>query len=115
MTRPLTSIVIALATTWIGCSRSGDEPDANRNGATAVSSSRIVFLTREGCVNTPVMRRRLDAALKSLDPAGSYDMIDQGTLPYADARRGYPTPTILMDGADLFELPKPTPPFPSPG
>ncbi len=33
--------------------------------------------------------------------------IDQEALPHGDIRRGYPTPTILVNGRDLFGLPEP--------
>ncbi|MCI0677340.1 MAG: hypothetical protein L0Y42_16390, partial [Phycisphaerales bacterium] len=34
----------------------------------------------------------------------------QEQLPENDIRRGYPTPTILVNGRDLFGLPEPTGP-----
>jgi hypothetical protein len=43
-----------------------------------------------------------------------YQFIDLDTLPASDARRGYPTPTLLYRGRDLFGMPVPAPPFPEP-
>lgn len=74
----------------------------------------IVFLTREGCVNTTTMRTRLDRALDRLGLATDYVLIDADTLAESDVRRGYGTPTVLVDNRDLFGLPEPVPPLPSP-
>jgi hypothetical protein len=80
----------------------------------APAAKPIVFLTREGCVNTDLMRTRLDEALKTLTPSHSYSLIDLDALPADDIRRGYPTPTILLGGADLYGMAAPTPPIPEP-
>ena len=74
----------------------------------------LVFLTREGCANTGRMRANLDGALKAMGLPTDYQVIDLATLPGGDARRGYPTPTVLYADRDLFGLPKPTPPLPEP-
>ena len=74
----------------------------------------LVFLTRDGCVNTTTMRARLDAALSSLGLPTDYQFIDAGALPTMDARAGYGTPTVLYRGRDLFGLVEPpVPPPPS--
>lgn len=75
----------------------------------------LVFLTREGCANTPVLLANLKAVAESFDLPVDYEVLDQGTLSPTDGRVGYPTPTILYDNRDLFGLPKPEPPFPAPG
>jgi hypothetical protein len=77
-------------------------------------SGPIVFLTREGCVNTATMRTRLDEALARLGAPKTYAVIDADTLADSDVRRGYGTPTVLYDNRDLFGMPEPTPPVPSP-
>jgi hypothetical protein len=74
----------------------------------------LVFLTREGCVNTTTMRTRLDEALARLGAPKTYAVIDAETLADSDVRRGYGTPTVLYDNRDLFGMPEPTPPIPSP-
>ena len=74
----------------------------------------IELLTRSGCVQTDVMRVRTEAAIKALAFSTSYSVVDLDTLPADDVRRGYPTPTVLIDGVDLFGMPKPAPPFPDP-
>jgi len=79
-----------------------------------VPSGPLVFLTREGCVNTTTMRTRLDEALARLGGPMTYAVIDADTLADSDVRRGYGTPTVLYDNRDLFGMPEPTPPIPSP-
>jgi len=70
-------------------------------------SSDVVLLTRDGCVQTDRMRANLDAALRALERSPNYAVIDVDTLPAKDARRGYGTPTILLNGRDLFGMPEP--------
>ncbi len=62
----------------------------------------LVFLTRDGCVNTTTMRARLDEALASLGLPTDYQFIDADALPSTDARAGYGTPTVLYARRDLF-------------
>jgi hypothetical protein len=86
----------------------------NTPEAAPPAAKQLVFLTREGCVNTDIMRARLDDALKTFTPSPSYSVADLDALPADHVRRGYPTPTILIGGADLFGMAAPTPPFPDP-
>jgi hypothetical protein len=44
----------------------------------------------------------------------SYQVLELETLPSSDLRRGYPTPTLLYQGRDVFDLPEPAPPLPDP-
>jgi hypothetical protein len=74
----------------------------------------LALLSREGCMMTDALRTNLDAAIRALGVPLRYEVIDLSTLPRTDARVGYPTPTLLLDGRDLFGLPEPTPPFPEP-
>jgi hypothetical protein len=74
----------------------------------------LVFLTRDGCVNTFDMLNHFEGAVRALGFALDYAVIDLGLLPANDARRGYPTPTVLVRGHDIYGMPEPTPPFPEP-
>ncbi len=74
----------------------------------------VVMLTRDGCSDCPVMRGRLDEALKALGLPADYQVVDSATLHPTDPRSGYPTPTVLYEGRDLFGMPEPQPPFPEP-
>jgi hypothetical protein len=71
-------------------------------------------VTRDGCVNTPTLRTRLNEALSRLGPPNDYVLLDADTLEESDVRRGYGTPTLLYDNRDLFGMPEPTPPVPPP-
>ena len=64
----------------------------------------LVFLTREGCVNTAMMRANLDDALRATGQPLQYEVIDLDLLPANDGRRFYPTPTVLYGSEDLFGL-----------
>ncbi|MDO8678611.1 MAG: hypothetical protein Q7R30_08615 [Acidobacteriota bacterium] len=74
----------------------------------------LVFLTRDGCVNTTTMKANLDDALRVLGQPFAYQVVDLETLPDGDVRRGYPTPTVLVSSRDLFGMAEPTPPFATP-
>ncbi|HEY7790758.1 MAG TPA: hypothetical protein VIC33_09620 [Vicinamibacterales bacterium] len=74
----------------------------------------LVFLTRDGCVNTAKMRKNLDEALHALRLPCDYTVVNIGTLKKSDARTGYPTPTVLYHDKDIFGLHKPTPPIAEP-
>jgi hypothetical protein len=52
--------------------------------------------------------------LKSLGLLTDYAYVDIGTLPRRDVRTGYPTPTLLYKGKDIFGMPAPKPPFDEP-
>lgn len=77
--------------------------------ATGGQSADLVFLTRDGCVQTDRMRANLDAALRQLKRTTDYTVIDADTLGAKDVRRGYGTPTVLSKGRDLFGMPEPEP------
>ena len=68
----------------------------------------LVFLTRDGCVNTARMRSSLNQALKSLALATNYELIDVDKLEPSDRRRGYGTPTVLYRSRDLFGKTQPS-------
>jgi hypothetical protein len=80
-------------------------------GARSSLKTDLTFLTRDGCVNTPDLVNNLNDALAALKLPRDYAYIDIGTLPKNDSRRGYPTPTILWNGRDIFGMPVPKPPL----
>jgi hypothetical protein len=82
--------------------------------ACAPAPKPIEFLTRSGCVQTKIMQLHLDQAIKAIGTPVHYTVTDLDTLPRADVRTGYGTPTILRGGDDLFGVPVPTPPYPEP-
>lgn len=70
----------------------------------------IELLGFPGCPNTPAMRANLKAALAAVGKGWTFKDTDQERLPEGDLRRGYPTPTVLVNGRDLFGMPAPTAP-----
>lgn len=70
----------------------------------------IEVLGFEGCPNTPQTRTTVEKALRSTGLAASVVYVDQMKLPDADLRRGWPSPTVLVNGHDLFGMPEPDSP-----
>ena len=101
MTRIVRSAVCCLLAVLAACSVP--------TPGTGTAQKGLVFLTREGCVNTGRMRASLDEALRALGREVDYDLVDQAALGPRDPRSGYPTPTLLMDNKDAFGMPEPSP------
>jgi hypothetical protein len=97
---------VLFACSLVGC---GSPPQSQQEKATMKD---LVFLTREGCVNTVTMRANLDEALKTLGLPNDYQFIDADTLATSDPRGGYGTPTVLRRGEDLFGMEEPPIPHP---
>ena len=68
---------------------------------------RLTLLVFQGCPNSPKMQHNLDEALKKLKFPARYEIVDLFRLPKGDPRTGYAAPTILINGKDLFGLPRP--------
>lgn len=123
-TAPITSLLVplalrsgaaALALMQIGCAT--DHP-ATIAGAptvnqTATQNMKIELLGFPGCPNTPAMRANLVAALAATGNKWTFTEINQQELPASDIRAGYPTPTILVNGSDLYGMPTPEKPDPA--
>ena len=69
----------------------------------------IQFLGRSDCIHSPKMEKNLVSALKATGLEQKYKYIDLASLPSEDYRRGYGTPTVLINGEDLYGMPKPKP------
>lgn len=78
------------------------------------SMRELVVLTRDECAEEQILRERLEEALKAMEWPAEYQVINLATLPRTDGRRGYPIPTVLFGGRDLFGMSEPRPPFPQP-
>ena len=96
----LPSLVVGVVTALVACGPPVPKP--------------IEFLTRSGCVQTKLMRVRTEAAIKAAGLPNPYTVVDLDTLPASDTRKGYPTPTVLVGGVDLFGMEEPSPPYPDP-
>ena len=73
------------------------------------SSEGIEFLGRSGCSHSPAMEKNLVAAFKKVEIEKKYKYIDLASLPKDDYRRAYGTPTVLINGEDLFGMARPRP------
>jgi hypothetical protein len=65
---------------------------------------KIEVLGFDGCPNSPALLENTRAAAASVAPSVAVAYVDQKLIPESDVRRGYPAPTILVDGRDLFGL-----------
>ena len=77
----------------------------------APTTKDLTFLTRGGCVNTSHMMNNLNDALTALKLPKDYQFIDLDKVSKDDPRTGYPTPTILWKGRDIFGMSAPKPPY----
>src|SRR5437870_982380 len=96
-------ITLASLLPW-GCSPRASGPSLTAQSTTMKND--LVFVTRDGCVNTPDMLINLDDALRALKLPLDYQVVNLGTLPATDVRSGYPTPTVLYRNRDLFGMPE---------
>ena len=69
----------------------------------------IQFLGRSDCPHSPAMEKNLSSALENSGMKIKYKYIDLASLPTNDYRRGYGTPTVLINGEDLFGMARPMP------
>lgn len=74
----------------------------------------IEFLGTGSCANSPIMEKNLQDALAQKGLKMGYSFLDIKKLSESDYRRGYGTPTVLVNGEDLFGAPKPKPILASP-
>jgi hypothetical protein len=107
--KELLAVLVGAVTVATACSTASQPIPAE-----TPSMKNLVFLTREGCVNTVTMRANLDDALKVLALPNDYQFVNADTLKESDPRGGYGTPTVLFEGRDLFGMEEPTVPHPSP-
>ena len=69
----------------------------------------IEFLGTDSCPNSPIMEKNLQEAMAVKGLAATYEFIDIKKLPESDYRRGYGTPTVLVNGKEIFGAPRPLP------
>lgn len=69
----------------------------------------IEFLGTDSCPNSPIMEKNLQEAMAEKGLAATYNFIDIKKLPESDYRRGYGTPTVLVNGMEIFGAPRPLP------
>jgi hypothetical protein len=89
-----------------GCA-TASHPSPGSN-ALRIRQPEIELLGFPGCPNTPELRDNLKAALASMGKGWTFTDTDQEQSRSSDPRRGWPAPTILVNGRDLFGMPAPT-------
>ncbi|MBL9002501.1 MAG: hypothetical protein JNK25_15325 [Phycisphaerae bacterium] len=88
------------------CSATAARPD--RSAALKRIQPEIELLGFPDCPNTPALREGLAAALAAIGDDWTFTDTDQEQLPLDDPRRGYPAPTILVNGRDIENHPPPS-------
>ncbi|HRP63712.1 MAG TPA: hypothetical protein PK400_10490 [Phycisphaerales bacterium] len=96
--------LVCLAALAAGCAARSLVP------ADGARDMKIEVLGFDDCPNTGDFHERVLAAAKQLDLHDSVAYVDQEQLPANDLRRGYPAPSALVNGRDLFDLPEPETP-----
>src|SRR5262245_21776547 len=74
----------------------------------------LMFLTRADCPLRIDMAMNTEKALTALGWPDDYQVIMLETLKDTDVRTGYPSPTLLWKGKDIFGMPAPKPPYNAP-
>lgn len=99
----ITAPILALAVALLSACQSPNPAE------TGTAMTQVEVLGFAGCPNTPEFLQRVQSAAGRVGGARVV-YVDQESLPENDIRRGYPTPTALVNGRDLFGLPVPTAP-----
>lgn len=88
-----------------------DSLEPIKAAANADKPMKIELLGFPSCPDTPALRDNLRAALEGakegVAEGRTFVEINQASLPESDLRRGWPTPTILVNGRDLFGMEAP--------
>lgn len=98
--------VLMTALLW-GCA---SQPDHDSAPHTEDPTMQITLLGFPSCPMTPDLRSNARAALTLIPGRWELVEVDQETLEPGDIRRGWPAPTLLVNGRDLFGMPAPVGP-----
>ena len=104
-------LIVLVAVLLAGCLRAcctAPQPTAEQTH-NAVAPLTIELLAFPSCHNLAAMRMSLHDALETIGARWAVHEVNQEALPETDPRRGWPSPTILVNGQDLFGM------APSPG
>lgn len=71
---------------------------------------RVEILGFSSCPNTPRLKHLAEDAAASIAEPVAVEYVDQERLDPGDIRRGYPAPTILLNGKSYFGDPPPESP-----
>ena len=104
---PILTTILCLALAGCAASQSNNTQEHTSMVSNATHPT-IELLYFDGCPNTPPFRESLEAAIE--ESGDSFIPVDLTQLDDSDIRRGYGSPTILVDGQDLFDMPVPKSP-----
>jgi hypothetical protein len=82
---------------------------ASSTKASFVFESLALVATAK-CRYAPELMVNLNEALQLLNWPNDYQLIETDSLSEMDPIRGYPSPTLLWKGIDIFGMPEPSPP-----
>ena len=99
----LVGIITAVLLLVISCNKIEEKTVVTNKAIT------IEFLGTDSCPNSPIMEKNLQEAMAEKGLAATYNFIDIKKLPESDYRRGYGTPTVLVNGMEIFGAPRPLP------
>jgi hypothetical protein len=102
MTACSSLIVMLGAALLVGCAAGTGRA---HDPSPADSELRIQLLGFDGCPLSPRMRENLHAALADLDASHTLEVIDLQLLPLHHPLLRWAAPTVLVNGADLFDQP----------
>jgi hypothetical protein len=104
------ALIVGLAVLFGGCGsrRESDCWRADSASEGEPHAMRIELLGFATCPNTPAIRDNLREALKLVGGGWAFTEVNQEALPESDVRRGWPAPTVLVNGADLFGMAPPS-------
>ena len=96
---------VAALCAWFSLSACHSSREGERMSTSAV---KVEVLGFGSCPNTPRLLRLVENAAESMVPRIDIVSIDQETLETDDLKRGYPAPTVLVNGQSFFgdELPE---------
>lgn len=100
--RTLAALVLCIALCACGHPQ---PPSAEGN---AVKPTTIEVIGFADCPHTAGMLETVRAAAERLGLPDAVTYVDQVGLDPGDTKRGWPAPTVLVDGNDLFGMPTPT-------
>jgi hypothetical protein len=106
MIRP--GLLVSLVLLMTACAT----PPAARMGSVGpgIGDMEVQLVGYPDCPNMPAMRRSLRGALAELGGGLMFREVDQNALEAEDARRCWPSPTVLVNGQDLFGMDRPSGP-----
>lgn len=100
----LVGLVVCAVSFLFGCT---EDDGTDAEGSFMGNAATVTVYGFEGCPNTPEMLGRVREACES-DKRYAVEYVDVAALEEKDTRRGWPAPSVVVDGEDLFGMPRPS-------